>query len=62
MAVGFGGGAMDGRFGGWESEDEPAVTGVYVAEAQSVAEEGAVSIGVGAVEHDVRAGNHSDLL
>jgi hypothetical protein len=54
-------GRMDGDFGGWEGEDEPAVAGVDVMEAECVAEEGPVGVVVGAVEDEVSAGDHEAL-
>ena len=58
----FGGvGGVDGDFGRWEGEDEPAVAGVDVVEVESVAEKGAVGVGVGAVEDEVGAGDHGAL-
>src|ERR1700744_4186928 len=49
---------MDGGFGGWEGENQPAVAGVDVMEAESVAEKGAFGFGVGGVDDYVGAGDH----
>jgi len=35
-------GRMDGDLGGWQSEDQRAVAGVYVGELEDVAEERAI--------------------
>jgi hypothetical protein len=33
-------GGVDGEFGGWQGEDEPAVTSIHEREAQRLPEEG----------------------
>jgi hypothetical protein len=49
---------MDGGFGRRYGEDQPAVAGIDIAESESVAQEGAVRVGVFAVNDYVGAGNH----
>src|SRR6202044_1812681 len=51
-------GGVHRHFCGWQREDQPAVTGVGVAVLQNVAEEGAVGVGVLAVEDDVSSMDH----
>jgi hypothetical protein len=53
---------MDGGFGGWQGEDQPAVAGVYGREAEDVSQEVPVCFCVRAVKDYVRAEDHELLL
>jgi hypothetical protein len=53
---------MDGQFGGWRGENEPAVAGVNGGEFQDIAEESADGVDVFAVEDSVHAEEHGSLL
>ena len=49
---------VGGQFGGWQTEDEPALAGIDRGELEHVAEEGAYAVGVGGEDDRVDAGDH----
>jgi hypothetical protein len=49
---------MDGQLGRWQGEDQPTMPGIYGRVAEHIPEERAIGIGIGAVEHYVRASDH----
>ena len=57
--VGLGG--VDGDLGGGQAEDEPSGADVDAREVEGVAEEGAVGVGVAAVEDDVGSGDQGGV-
>jgi len=48
---------MNRHFGGWQSENQPAVPGIHMPEPENVTEEFAIGLGVGAVKDDMSPRN-----
>lgn len=49
---------MEGSFGRRQSKDQPAVSGVDCGKLENVAEKGAISLGILAVNNHVGTGDH----
>src|SRR5205823_12729670 len=49
---------MDGQLGRWQGEDQPTMPGIYGRVVEHIPEERAIGVGVGAVEHYMRASDH----
>src|SRR6516164_1682093 len=53
---------MNAHFRGRQLEDQPAAANVYIRESQHIAKEGAVRLGIRAVEQEMSASNHRASL
>ena len=55
-------GGMNGQLRWRKTEDEPTVTDIDVGEPKHIANEGAVGLGVRAVDDRVRSGDHTPIV
>src|SRR5205823_881302 len=55
-------GRMHGDLGRWRGEDEPAVPGIHVAEAEEILQEAPVGLGIAAVDDGVESVDHGRTI